>query len=179
MILSYVRIISYVSCASIEVDKEVVSFKFCNWLFHFFTFLGVIELVTKAEEMTEAVKTSTRIMAQNLMVKPSKRRKAMMVKSKAVFGSERFIFNGFDGLLFHPLGIISRSTHSDTAGAVSLKTPPPLRTLKVLADAFVCPALNDEFAEVPCHLKHLFNFGIIPIVHGFDDRANGLQKRLM
>jgi hypothetical protein len=31
------------------------------------------------------------------MVKPSKRRKAMMVKSKAVFGSECFMFNGFDG----------------------------------------------------------------------------------
>jgi hypothetical protein len=64
------------------------------------------------------------------MVKPKKRRKAMMVKSKAVFGSERFMLNGFDGLLFHPLGLISRSTHSDTAGAVpwefvSLKTLTP------------------------------------------------------
>jgi hypothetical protein len=59
------------------------------------------------------------------MVKAKKMREKMMVKSKAVFGSERFMFNGFDGLLFHPLGIISRSTHSDTAGAVSSKTPPP------------------------------------------------------
>jgi hypothetical protein len=31
------------------------------------------------------------------MVKAKKRRKAMMVKSKAVFGSERFMLNGFDG----------------------------------------------------------------------------------
>lgn len=34
----------------------------------------------------------------------------------------------FNGLLFHPLGIISRSTHPDTAGGgelVSLKTLEP------------------------------------------------------
>jgi hypothetical protein len=42
----------------------------------------------------------------------------MMVKSKAVFDSNFFIFNGFDGFPFRPFGLISMGEHPWTGGSV-------------------------------------------------------------
>jgi hypothetical protein len=88
---------------------------------------------------------------------------------------------------FALIRLISMGNNPWTGGVswefVSLKTltpeEHPLRTLKVLANFNLSSTINDELSELSSQFENLIRLRIVPIVHGFDDGANGLEESLM